>query len=251
MVHIQKNRIKMCFNNAWNTYDAYCSVQKTVCEKAVEILNRYRHQYKNVADIACGTGVSTQCLSERIDFNTLYGIDFSEKLLAIAKEKILRKPVEWITADFDDSVFEANSLELVFCNMGLQWSLNLKKTLALFYEYLQCSGVIAFTIPLEGTFPEIRETHKNIFHSKQAVETILKACGFSEMCFQEEYLVESFDSQVDAINSIKSIGANCLMTNKNIRGRKFSEKAIFVNDNIRSLTYKVGIFLAIKKSDQL
>jgi len=247
MARAQKTKIKTCFNKAWKTYDGNCSVQKTVCEKAIEMLKQYRHQYANVVDVACGTGVSTQCLAGQIECHTLYAIDFSERLLAVAKEKNLRYPVEWIGADFDDNIFEPGSQDLVFCNMGLQWSLNLKKTLALFYEYLHNAGVCAFTMPLSGTFPEIQESHKNIFHSKEAVSVFLKACGFNELYFQEEYFQERFSSQMHAIDSIKHIGANCLMSNKNRGLRTSRTTGIFVNNSIRSLSYMIGIFIAVKK----
>lgn len=250
MNHILKNKIKLYFNKARNTYDTHCSLQKTVCEKAVEILKRYRNQYENAADFACGTAVSTQCLSERVGYSTLYGIDFAEQLLAVAKEKEFREPVEWINADFDDRVFEKDYLDLVFCNMGLQWSLNLKKTLALFYDYLHCSGICALTIPLEGTFPEIHEGHKNSFHSKKIVENALQACGFTLLNSLEEYLVEHFNTQYEALNSIKSIGANCLMSNRTHRSKKGATSAIFVNEAKRTLSYRMGIFIAIKNREE-
>ncbi len=185
MNHVEKNKIKICFNKAWKTYDNNCSVQNKICERATEKLKEYRHEYGNVADFACGIGLSTQYIVDSFSYKRIYAIDFSEKLLILAKEKLENQGVQFVLSDFDMEIFPKGYLDLVFCNMGLQWSMNLKKTLGIFYCYLRSSGYCVFTTPMADNFPEMTEHFKNIFYTmEETLGIISKSCY--EIIFHEK-----------------------------------------------------------------
>jgi malonyl-CoA O-methyltransferase len=247
-----KNRIKRCFNKAWRSYDNYASVQKKVCEKSIEILNQLNREFTVVADFACGTGISTQYLINNVRHKKIYAIDFSEKLINVARRKLGCDSAEYILADFDSLLFPEKTVDMIFCNMGLQWSLNLKKTLTVFNSYLKESGILIFSIPLQGTFVEIKKSSKNKLHCAHDIEGMLELMSLSLLQYHHAIYVEKFSAQTEAVRSIKSVGANCLMLeNKTRRLSSFSKKntEIFVSKENVSLTYQVGIFMAEKTKE--
>jgi malonyl-CoA O-methyltransferase len=245
---LHKLRIKACFNKAWKSYDGHCSVQKHVCKKAIELLGEQGLRYDTIADFACGTSVSTQLLQSQLVFKALYAIDFSERLLEVAKRKTNNRNIHYILADFDSLIFESNYLDLAFCNMGLQWSANLGNTLNTINGYLRRAGILAFTIPMVGTFEELKGC-KNALYNYAEIVNILQRAGYDLVQYQDEIIVEQFGSHLDAVRSIKSVGANYLM-----RANLGNQRGL-TRDNIKdyfharesiSLTYRVGIFVAKK-----
>jgi len=244
-----KAKIKNSFNRAWKTYDVNCEVQKTVCLKAIELLLRHGKTHLQVADFACGTGVSTLFLSEKIDFEQMKAIDFSEKLSEIAREKINDDRIEILLSDYDDRIFADQTVDLIFCNMGLQWSVNINCTLDLFYGYLKDKGLIAFTIPLENTFSELNGPYKNTFYSPREILRVLEEVGYRVEVFYPEIVVEHYSTPLQALQSIKAVGANCVVNEKRSAKKVITRQMVesfFVDPKAVSLTYHLGVFIAKK-----
>src|SRR3989344_5879973 len=114
MININKDRVKNSFNRASETYDIYSNIQKKSCARMVENLKKFLLLSNQIADYGCGTGFSTLLLSKNFPFQTLYAIDFAEKLIEKAKEKIKNNKVKFIITDFDKVSFSVQTLDLIF-----------------------------------------------------------------------------------------------------------------------------------------
>ncbi len=243
-------RIKSNFNHSVDTYDSHCTVQNAVCDEAIELLIKYSNSFNCIADFACGTGESTKNLIENVNYRKCYAVDFSEKLLNTAKGK-LDHQVEFILSDFDHSLFDDDHLDLVFCNMGLQWSINIANTIKLFSHYLSNNGLMLFSVPLEGNFPEIKELYKLKSLSQQQIVKALEAADLSLIEYKQQIYKQRFLDSYGALRSIKNVGANYNMrlSKKISVGLSRSHiKELFVNPNIPTLTYEIGVFLAKKNN---
>ncbi len=240
---IVKNKIKNCSNGAYKTYDQYSSVQEKTSLDLIKILMLFDKEYPSMADFACGTGVGIKYLNKYVKYKKMYAIDFSTKLLSIAKEKYKHKKIDFILADFDKPILKNNSINLIFCNMGLQWSLDLKNTIKLFYNYLISSGRLAFSIPLDRTFYELNPIYRNAYYNEVEIQNMLTQAGFNFELIKNISYVERFSSQIEAIRSIKLVGANCKI-NGNVSISKVND--FFIDKSSIQLTYNVGIFLAKK-----
>ena len=130
-----KQKIQLSFNRSYETHDRYCAIQNKICEQSIKLLLKFSNQFEKISDFACGTGESTKRLINNVRYDTCYAIDFAETLLNVAKTKF-RSNVKPILCDFDELIFDEKYLDLVFCNMGLQWSLNLTSTLDKFNFYI-------------------------------------------------------------------------------------------------------------------
>lgn len=243
-----KEKIRSCFNSAWETYDKHCAVQRKICKDCIDLIPCFGNYFNTIADFACGTGISTQHLVTHVKYKTCYAIDIAENLLAIANEKLINKDIKFILSDFDNPVFGENYLDLIFCNMGLQWSLDLEATLNLFNFYLNKSGLMIFSIPIEGNFPEIKKPHKNAMHKIEVVKKILEKTHFKVLRFCKKTYVEKFNSPHHALSSIKAIGANCLFSPKENKLLGLSRNHM-IKSNQPTLTYQVAIFMAMAGLD--
>lgn len=242
MINDIKVRIQRSFNRASDTYDEYSLIQREVCKNLLKQLKNLNFRHDVIADFACGTGISTREIINVFSCKTLYAIDFCDELLEKAKNKKLGSKVIFILADFDDVVFLKNSFQLLICNMGFQWALDLKHTLTTLLLQLSDFGVMAFSMPLQGTFNELKNTYRNYFLDSQSIVDLLEEIGFEIFSFQEENFIEIFNTPIETIRSIKNIGANCLIHRKS--GEGLPSVRLIKNTQ---LTYRIGFFI-VKKS---
>ena len=242
MINSTKARIQHSFNKAFESYDDNASFQRKICEQLLIKIRKIDIKTEIIADLACGTGISTQAVSNSFNYENLYAIDFCEKLLMQAKKKLKQYNINFILADFDDEIFYPNSLHLILCNMGFQWALDLKKTFITVCAQLMTNGILAFSIPLEGTFYELSHDRRNRFLTSLVIASCLKETGFEICDVVEKKFVEHFKSTIEAMQSIKSIGANCLMYPRDNRVK-------YINSTCKTLTYQIGFFIVKKISD--
>ncbi|MCD6045093.1 MAG: bioC [Gammaproteobacteria bacterium] len=248
--NITKSKIKHHFNKAYKTYDAYCTVQNNASQRALELLMPHSSYFEVIADFACGTGESTLKLIKQIRHEKCYAVDFSDKLLSIAQNKLLF-PVNCILSDFDEKLFPDDFLDLVFCNMGLQWSLALEKTLILLNRYLTKSGYFVFSVPVSGNFPEIRAQFKSVLFSPADIIRVLNKSGFKIVDHYSYKHIQSFQSHYQALKSLQALGANFSpgLRHDNRGLKKINVREVFVEECILpQLTYCIGIYLCQKAS---
>lgn len=243
-----KERVKRQFNKAHKTYDDYCSVQNDASQRILELLMQHEFHFEEIADFACGTGESTLRLIKQIRHEKCYAIDFSDKLLNIAANKLL-DTVNCILSDFDTPLFPNDSLDLIFCNMGLQWSFNLEKTLSLFNQYLTENGYFVFSIPVTGNFPEMKAEFKTLLFSPEQIIHILNVTGFRLVAHYNYESIQLFESYYHALKSLQRIGANFSAEFNSKGPKKINVREIFVEDCMApQLTYHIGIYLCQKQS---
>lgn len=246
-----KNKIQKSFNKAWRTYDLHSSVQQRACLQAILALLQYGNCYPFSADFGCGTGLSTQALLQSIQTEKILAIDFCDKLLQVAKNKHMGSKVQVIQADFEERHNDIANLDLILCNMGLQWSSDILFTLQLFRDYLKKYGLMIFSLPMDSTFSELKETHRNSFYTPESLKDMIGKSGFNLLNFEEFTMVDQFDNPLKALRSIKYVGADCLMMNHGIRQEAISRssvKNLFVSQDNFNLSYRIGIFILCKET---
>lgn len=234
------------FNRAALTYDAHCTVQRTMSQHAIQMLLQHQQSFDHIADFGCGTGESTRLLLRHLEYKYCYCVDFAEKLLEIAKNKFVhRNDLKWIHANFDHPLAFDQPLELIFCNLGLQWSSDVLNTLTLWKRHLQPHGFLLFSVPTINNFPELQTDVKPKFLTDVALTEMLDTVGLQVTTKQVQRVVVPFSSQFEALKSLKATGTNHhKATHEPVHGlQSLRTDRIFTDPSISQLTYDIGIYL--------
>jgi ubiquinone/menaquinone biosynthesis C-methylase UbiE len=99
-------------------YDTNLNKTRDLDQKAtIQTLDKY--PFKDVLELGCGTGKNTLWLASKAQ--NISGLDFSDKMLAIAKQKILQSTVTFKRADITKKWDIKNqSVDLVTCSLTLE-----------------------------------------------------------------------------------------------------------------------------------
>ncbi|HET7887830.1 MAG TPA: methyltransferase domain-containing protein [Bradyrhizobium sp.] len=106
---------------------------------ATDLLDRIAPRNgESLLDVACGTGVVARLAAQRGHTGRLVGIDLNAAMLAVARAK--SDAVEWIEGSALDLPFEANSFDVVLCQLGLQFFPDKQAALAQMVRVLKPGG---------------------------------------------------------------------------------------------------------------
>jgi SAM-dependent methyltransferase len=101
----------------------------------------------HVVDLACGTGLVTRALVDRLDADGhVHGVDLDEVMLARAATAVNSRQVTWQKADAGDLPLETSTFDLVVCNQGLQFFPDRDVVLAEVRRILRPGGRLALAV---------------------------------------------------------------------------------------------------------
>lgn len=115
-----ETNVRSAYNQWANTYDDIENKTRDLDKIATaKMLSELIRPSMNVLEFGCGTGKNTEWLSTKT--KQLTAVDFSEKMLAKAKQKLTGNQVEFLQADIMQQwPFENNRYEVVVCNLILE-----------------------------------------------------------------------------------------------------------------------------------
>lgn len=162
-------------------------------------LNPKRHQ--KVLEIACGTGIVTRRLRDRLPAETrLVATDLNPAMLALAQSKFdLKKNVIWQEADAGALPFADGSFDAVVCQFGVMFFPDKEAALRETWRVLRSGGMYLFNVwaSFEQN-PVARTAHETIasffdrdppsfyqtpfgFCDADLIRQLLRQAGFGEM----------------------------------------------------------------------
>ena len=166
-------------------------------EDGIKFVNKFIEYIKGnkVLDVGCGSGGLTK---EFIKHNyDITGIDLSEKMIEIAKQKVPN--VKFEIQDIRKTNFECGAFNalLVYRSLIHIKSEEIQKTLKEFYRLLKNDGVIGIVArvsdkPFEQMEKEVYNPNLNIFFKY-----------FSEKEMQEELIKSSFSIEYSIVEEVK------------------------------------------------
>lgn len=136
----------------WNS-NQYLLFDNERTQPAIDLANRITlHSPKNIIDIGCGPGNSTEILKEHFPNAHILGVDSSSNMI----EKACSQYPD-IAFSICDIPAEINRLskpyDVVFSNACLQWIPNHRKLLPTLFSLLSPDGMLAVQIPKNGSSP--------------------------------------------------------------------------------------------------
>lgn len=201
----KKEQVATMFNNIAKKYDFlnhFLSLGIDILwrKKAIKMLKA--SQPKHILDMATGTGdFALEALS--LNPNKIIGIDISEGMLAIGKEKIKKKGVQDIIelklGDSENLEFQENTFDAYTVSFGVRNFENLEKGLSELLRVLKPNGtaiILEFSKPT--TFPIKQVYH---FYFNKILPGIGKIVSKDNAAYT--YLPESVDAFPEGDNFVK------------------------------------------------
>ncbi|SFP00737.1 bifunctional demethylmenaquinone methyltransferase/2-methoxy-6-polyprenyl-1,4-benzoquinol methylase UbiE [Hydrogenimonas thermophila] len=148
----KQEKIVSMFDEIASTYDMTNRVlsmgidkswRKKGCDKTLELLERDKDL--TVLDVACGTGDMLQWWKDRgeaagVTFKRFIGVDPSEGMLEVAKEKV--DYAEFIVAKAQDMPVEENTADILSISYGIRNVVDRQEAINEFYRVLKPGGMV-------------------------------------------------------------------------------------------------------------
>ena len=264
-VLLVQNKIQIAhsFNRAAKSYNQVNFLQREVGNRLFQWTDDFADTSIKIADLGCGTGIITAKLAQAFPQARLLGIDIADSMIQYAQNSFAEeKNLNFITADADNLPFENNSFDIIFSNLMLQWSLNLKNTFAELRRVLKPQGSLIFSTLGPGSLNELRSAwakvdgyqHVSSFVSKNQLIDDIMSAQFKILKFEEVYHYRSFDTALDLMQELKKLGANNLNVERHkgfFSKKKFEQLQMFYDiyrdkNNKLPATFEIYYLYAIK-----
>ena len=147
MTTIQRRAFNDAITRFWSfaapAYDTGCLqrlVYKPAQDEVVEQLRR--HGCRQIADVACGTGILATRIQQDLRPDEVYGLDMSDGMLAQARQRCDR--VRWMSAPAEQLPFKDGFLDAVVTTSAFHF-FDQPAALAEFHRVLTPGGIVAVT----------------------------------------------------------------------------------------------------------
>ncbi|MDO8953856.1 MAG: malonyl-ACP O-methyltransferase BioC [Gammaproteobacteria bacterium] len=207
-----KRIIAKNFSRAAHRYDAFAHLQQKIGCILLGMLPK-ANMPSEIVDIGSGTGFFTQRLQQHFHQSRVIAVDIAEAMSAQAKQ---HNPL-CITADFDYLPLATNSVNCIFSNFALQWSLNPSLSFAELKRVLAPGGLLIFSSLGPNTLIELQHNKRSnsatYLDSKQT-EALLLRLGYHNISLSTQIEILYFERYRDVLQDLKNIGAHTLIAKK-------------------------------------
>lgn len=223
--------VRRAFDRAAQTYDAHAVLQREVCDRLLARLDFMTLQPRRGLDVGTGTGYGLAALRARYPQADLCALDIAPAMLAQARARLpqagwaqrtLAKlggsgvDTHLCCADMTRLPVAANSMDLVWSSLALQWADDLEATLRGFHRVLAPGGLLIFSSFGPDTLKELRAAfaaidgapHVNRFVDLHDVGDMLINAGFASPVMEMDMLTLTYADLKALMADLKGIGAH-------------------------------------------
>lgn len=207
--HVNKRAVALAFGRAATCYEQHAELQRLSGDALMALAPEKTGS--DLLDAGCGTGWYSRVWRQR-GLNVL-AFDLSPEMLHQARRA--DSAHAYLAGDIDALPLLKQSVDVVWSNLAVQWSSDLRRALHQFARVLRPEGTLLFSTLLAGSLQEVREAwaqldegeHVNHFLSEEQVRT---AGSDLRLRFERQTLTLHFPSALAAMRSLKGIGATHL-----------------------------------------
>lgn len=256
MKEYDKFTIANNFSKAAENYDNFAPVQKLSAQKLCKITLPLIRGDVKIIDLGSGTSAIAKELANQDAFLQkkihLNEVDLSQKMLKQWQSKDLYK-INSIRSDIENLPFKKSSCDLIISSFALQWINNFDKVLEDLYQILKKDGMLSFCLPNNSSLEEIKsislKSNCNFsFNNLPKVEEIKNSVAktsFKEEFYFTETIKSDFINPLQALKSIKKIGANYTNHKNFVSKKQLKEFNKFSGDKF-TISWNVS-YLVLRK----
>ena len=223
--------VRRAFDRAAASYDAHAVLQRTVCDRLLERLDYMALRPERVLDLGCGTGYGLAQLRERYAEAALHALDLAPAMLAAARARLPQpgwaqralqrlapasNATHLVCADMARLPLAANSMQLVWSSLALQWAQDPEAVFRGLHRTLAPGGLLLFATFGPDTLKELRAAfsaiddapHVNHFIDLHDIGDMLIHAGFSGPVMEMDMLTLTYADLKSLMRDLKGIGAH-------------------------------------------
>ncbi len=219
---IDKKQVRRSFSRAARGYDAAAVLQREVCGRMLERLDCIKLQPARILDAGSGTGWGARRLAERYPASRVVALDIAVGMLHVARDqqgwwhKLFASRQSHLCADLEALPLAANSMEMAWSNLTLQWCNDLPATFRELSRTLKTGGLLMFSTFGPDTLKELRSAfhdvdghnHVNRFTDMHDLGDMLANSGFAEPVMDMEIITLTYGDVKAVMRDLRNIGAH-------------------------------------------
>lgn len=209
MQPVNKQAVAQAFSRAATHYNQHADLQR---RSGAALLALAPHRPgAQLLDAGCGTGWFSQFWRQR--GHQVTALDLSAAMLQQARQQ--QAADRYLLGDIDALPIASDSMDLVWSNLAVQWSSNLRAALRQFVRVTRPGGAVLFSTLTAGSLQELHDawryldTHPHANRFLTAAQ-IRAACGDLNVRLQQQTITLYFPDALSAMRSLKGIGATHL-----------------------------------------
>lgn len=222
MTERDKLAVAQSFSRAADSYDSVAALQRSVGADLLQLLQQHLPAAVNdqsararIVDLGSGTGYFSEQLAQQFTAHSVIGLDIAHGMLRYARAH--RAPaISWLGGDMEALPLAAQSVQVFFSSLAVQWCENLP---AFFAEVTRClapGGVLALATLGPETLCELRDswravdsyTHVNRFTPIDAVQSSARTSGLQELHRVQAPRVMHYPTLRELTHELKALGAH-------------------------------------------
>ena len=218
-------QVRRAFSRASASYDAAAGLQHEVEARLLESLDYLEDRVPDtIVDLGCGPGHAAATMRKRWPRARVIAMDLALPMLRQARPhggwgalswSGLHKPIDRINADARALPLAENSVDVLFCNLCLQWVEDLGAVFAGFRRVLKPDGLLLVSSFGPDTLQELRAAfadadsapHVSPFAAIAQVGDALMHAGFRNPVLDRDVFLQGYDDLPALMRELRAIGA--------------------------------------------
>jgi malonyl-CoA O-methyltransferase len=223
-------QVRRAFSRASASYDAAAALQHEGEARLLESLDYLEDRVPDtILDLGCGPGHAAAAMRKRWPRARVIAMDLALPMLQQARPgsgrgtlswsplswSPLQKPIDRINADARALPLADNSVDVLFCNLCLQWVEDLPAAFAGFRRVLKPQGLLLVSTFGPDTLQELRDAfasadnapHVSPFVPIAQFGDALVHAGFRDPVLDRDVFVNGHDDLPALVRELRAIGA--------------------------------------------
>lgn len=214
---LDRRALARAFDRAAPAYDAAAWLQRQAAAELLERLAFFSLVPQRVLDLGSGTCHATRSLSERYRDAEVLAIDLAPGMLRAAPRGWwARRRFRRLCADAHALPLGDGSLDLIYCNLMLQWSDRPEQLFGECSRVLRAGGLLVFSSfgpqsleELRGAWAEVDNgVHVSDFPDMPELAAALMHAGFVEPVLDLESVRRDYPDVLALMRELKQLGAH-------------------------------------------